>query len=455
MQVARELAHRINRVTYAGLSARVVTNAKAAILDTIAVTLAGSREEAPQWLLRVPGMSDPGPSLVFGCGRRTSALNAALVNGVSAHAMDFDDVNIALGGHPSAPIVPALIALAELIEATGRDLITAFVAGFETETRIARGVNFHHYEKGWHPTATLGIFGAAAACARLLKLTDEQIATALSIAASLASGVKANFGTMTKPLHVGHCARNGLFAALLAKEKFTANTQAFEHKQGFFQVFNGEGTFDCGRIFAGWADPFDIERPGIGIKLYPCCGSAHASIDGMISLAGRHDIGAADVERVDARIHARRLAHIDRPDPQSGLDAKFSVQYCLARALMERRVVVDHFEAEAFRDPSVRALMGRIRVEPYTNPPPDVGDHYAVDLTVTLRSGQKVSIRQERPCGRTPEDPTPPDRLKAKFETCAGRALPSATVSALHSMLAGLEDVGSVRDVIAEIAPPT
>jgi len=163
----------------------VVANAKVAILDTLGVMLAGSQEEAPRRLLRVPRRG-PRPSLVLGHDLRVSVLNAALVNGVSAHALDFDDVKIALGGHPSAPVVPALLALADVVEVAGTELITAFVAGFETATRIARAVNFHPYEKGWHPTATLGVFGAAAAAPRLMKLDNGQVAAALAIA-SLAS----------------------------------------------------------------------------------------------------------------------------------------------------------------------------------------------------------------------------------------------------------------------------
>lgn len=451
MELTREFANRISSMTYADFSPQVLHNAKVAILDTVGVTLAGSREEGPALLLRVPGLQEAGPSLVFGHGVRTSALNAALVNGTSAHAMDFDDVNIALGGHPSAPMVPALMALAEMTGATGRDLLTAFIAGFETETRLARGVNFHHYEKGWHPTATLGVFGVAAASARLLNLPPERIATALAIAASLASGIKSNFGSMTKPLHVGHCARSGLFAALLAQVSFTAKSDALEHKQGFLNVFNGAGNFDIARMFADWASPFDIERPGTGIKLYPCCGSTHASIDAAIALADPSPVDPADVERIDVRIHARRVPHINRPDPQSDLDAKFSVQYCIARALLERKVVVDHFENGAFDDPAVRQLMQKTHVEPYTNPPPDVGDHYAIELTVTLRSGKKLAMRRERPCGRAPDDPTPPDSLKAKFESCAARALDDVRTSRLYAALNDLENVASVRDVLREM----
>ncbi len=453
MATALEISARINSMRYKDIPQQAVANAKVAMLDTLGVMLAGSHQDATGLLLRIPGMAEQGPSLVFGHKLRTSALNAALINGLSAHALDFDDVNIAMGGHPSAPILPALLALSDMTaETTGRDLITAFVAGFETETRIARGVNFHHYEKGWHPTATLGIFGAVAACTRLLNLPVERTATAIAIAASLASGIKANFGTMTKPLHIGHCARNGLFAALLAKEGFTANPFALEHQHGFLNVFNGLGNYSIDKVLAEWALPLDIERPGPGIKLYPCCGSAHTSIDGMLTLVAQHDIDARQVERVTARIHARRLAHINRPNPRSELDAKFSVQYCLARCLLERRVVMSHFEGDAFKDPAARALMGRIAIESYVNPPPDQGDHYAVDLQVVLKSGDQFSLRQERPLGRRPEEPTPRERLNTKFDSCAQMVINNESASSIRLAIETLEEIVSVRSAISDAA---
>src|SRR5262252_6168173 len=225
MTIATELARRIRAFTYDGLPDAALEWAKTGILDTVGVTLAGSAEPCAQIMLRV--CTATGPALVFGSAQRVSVTDAALVNGVAAHALDFDDCNNTLGGHPSAPILPGLFALADTMPVSGRDFIAAYVAGFETETRIARAVNLHHYDKGWHPTATLGVFGAAAAASLLLALTEEQTATALAIAASLSSGLKANFGTMTKPLHIGRCAQNGMLAAMLAREGMTASHDAF------------------------------------------------------------------------------------------------------------------------------------------------------------------------------------------------------------------------------------
>src|SRR6201999_4606948 len=201
--------------------------------------------------------------------RKTSVLDATLVNGTASHALDYDDVAGVMGGHPSAMLVPSMIALGESLGSSGHDLVLAYVVGYETECRIARGVHFHHYDKGWHPTATLGIFGTVAAASRLLRLTIDQTAVALGLAASFASGLKANFGTMTKPLHVGQASRNGLFAAFMAQRGFTANAGAFEHKQGFLDVFNGPGTYDAGKMLGEWYAPPECEGPGEpGLKPY-------------------------------------------------------------------------------------------------------------------------------------------------------------------------------------------
>ena len=223
--LAHKIAERIHALRYEDVSALALEWTRHAFIDTVACTLAGMAEEAPHILMSVPGIAEaPGPSTIWATGRKTSVLDAALVNGTASHALDYDDVAGVMGGHPSAMLVPSMIALGESLGLSGRELTLAYVVGYEAECRIARGVHFHHYDKGWHPTATLGIFGTVAAAARLLNLTIDQTAVALGLAASFASGLKANFGTMTKPLHVGHASRNGLFAAFMAQRGFTAST---------------------------------------------------------------------------------------------------------------------------------------------------------------------------------------------------------------------------------------
>ncbi len=448
MTIAESLAEKIAAVTYDRLPAEAVHWAKVAITDTIGCTLAGSVEPCTRIIDRVTtaGASD-GPCLIFGTGRRVRPLDAALVNGTASHALDYDDVNGSMGGHPSVPLLPALFALADSRKVDGRAFIAAFVTGFETETRIGRGVHLHHYEKGWHPTATLGVFGATAACCRILGLPPERIAVALGLAASLAASVKANFGTMTKPLHVGHCSRSGLLAAMLAAEGFTANPGAFEHKQGFLMVFNGPGTFNADAILQDWGAPWDIVQPGVGIKQYPCCGSTHSAVDAMLMLVEEQNLLPAQVERVESWTHPRRLAHTDRPEPNTELEAKFSVQYCLARALTSRAVKLDHFSDASIHEPDVRALLGRVRSMPYPEATRDTSPAIGAEVRVTLKDGRVLTKAVSQARGRGSADPLPVDVLQSKFLDCCSRALPETTSRRLLEMLGGLETLDSVRSI--------
>jgi 2-methylcitrate dehydratase PrpD len=287
-----------------------------------------------------------------------------------------------------------------------------------------------------------------------LGLDRKRTAQALAIAASLACGIKANFGTMTKPLHVGHTARNGLFAAQLAREGFTANPAALEHSQGFLLVFNGAGNFDAQAILKDWGRPYDIVRPGLAVKQHPCCGSTHPAIDAMLLLRGEHDIVPAKVVRIDSWTHPRRLAHTDRPDPQSGLDAKFSVQYCLARALLGGRIVLEDFEGEAFREPAARTLMRHIHAAPHPEMNAAGGEHLGAEVRITFDDGRTIARRVGSALGRGPDNPLPPDALTGKFANCAARALPPAQVEQLQQRLLRLDQAGSLRAVVAAIATP-
>jgi 2-methylcitrate dehydratase PrpD len=332
LTLLQRLAQKVHAFEKRQVTKASIAQARACILDAIGVTLAGYPEPCTQILLKTPGVATaPGPALIFGSARRTSALDAALINGVASHALDFDDFSAIMGGHHSVPLVSTLFALTEERGGTGEDLIAAYVIGVEVEIRLARAVNFHHYDKGWHPTATLGVFGAAAAACHLMKLDLERTTMALCIAASLASGLKANFGTMTKPLHIGQCCRNGLFAALLAEEGFEAATDVFEHQQGFLNVFNGPGTFDTGKLFENWGMPLEIEAKSIALKQFPCCGSTHPAINMALQLRREDKVAAADISSIEVLPHGRRLRHTNTPHPQTPLEAKFSVQYVVAR----------------------------------------------------------------------------------------------------------------------------
>lgn len=445
--LAQFFGERVARLSYADLSAEAVGWARVGVLDTVGVTLAGAIE--PCATLLSSAISDAqGPAVVFGTRLKRHPLDAALINGTASHALDFDDCNNTLGGHPSVPVLPALFALADETGATGADFITAYVAGFEVETKLATCVHFHHYTKGWHPTSTLGVFGAAAACAKLMGLDAKGIATALALAASGSSGIKANFGTMTKPMHVGRCAREGLLAARLARAGFTANADdVFEHPQGFFEVYNGKGHYDPERGRRAWSDPLDILEPGIAIKQYPCCGSTHPAIDCAIDIAQQHRIAAQDIDRVDVWIHARRLQHTNRPHPVSGLDAKFSLQYVIARALTDGFVALEHFEGDAYRAPAINRLMERVHVAPYDDTQFHVDNHFGGEVVVVTRDGRRLHARVEQPLGRTSANPLPHDRLRRKFELCAARVLAPNAVQFAGDAIERLEALGDVREI--------
>ncbi len=445
MSIATGLAERVYSTTYESLPAETIDWAKIALLDYVGVTLAGSLETGPQLVERsFRNSGSSGQSLVFGRRRRTSASEAAVINGTSSHVLDFDDCSNTIGGHPSVSILPALIALGEQQHASGRDILVAYVAGYEVEARLGHAVNLHHYEKGWHPTATLGVFGCAAACAKLMGLNAAQTAYAIAIAASLASGIKANFGTMVKSLHVGHCARSGLFAAELAREGFDASALAFEHKQGFFNVFNGEGNYKAEKVLEAWGSPYDMLSPGIAIKQYPCCASTHPAIDATVQLVRKYDLRPELVERIETWTHKRRLQHTNRPDPETSLDAKFSVQYCVSRALMHGAVKLEHFQGDAHQDPALRQVLAKVRSEIYTDAqfPPE--NHYGAEVRLTTTDGRTYSAKVDQPHGRTAKNPLSPQMLKEKFEDCARRVLEAKAIARVYDLIEKAEDISDI-----------
>ena len=448
-----ELANRVLALAPDDLDAACVDAARTAITDTVAVTLLGSREASVARLRATLEPGRDGAAQVFGRAERASVLDAALVNGVASHALDFDDFTQEFGGHPSVPIVPGLLALAEARHASGRAFLTAYVAGVELETRIAHGVHFHHYEKGWHPTSTLGVFGAAGAAAHLIGLDVRRTAHALAIAASLSSGIKANFGTMTKPLHVGHCTRSGVHAALLAEQGFDSALDAFEHPHGFLEVYNGAGRYDTAAMLAPWYVPPRVVEPGISLKEFPCCGSTHPAIYMALRLRDEHGLDARDIERVRVLTHPRRLPHTDNPRPGSALEAKFSIQYCVARALLDGPPRLAHFEDDAAREPAVQALTARVEAGPDAQMARRDDCAFGAHVFVHLRDGRTLDARVEHMPGRGAAHPMSAAELRAKFVDCARRALPESTASALFDALGGLETAADVAD-LARLAAP-
>lgn len=439
-QVAAKLADHVCSFEKARVGAEMAARACAHVADTLAVTLAGAGAEAPQVMRAALGTGLSGTALVFGTALRAGTLDAALINATAAHALDLDDVSSAIGGHPSAPLVAPLFAVAEERGLSGEAILAGYVVGLEVETRLARAVHLHHYDKGWHPTATLGVFGAAAATAHLIGLDRAQTTTALAIAASSASGIKANFGTMTKALHVGRCARDGLMAALLAERGFTASAAALEHEQGFFNVFNGPDTYDMEPLLAEWTE-LAIAGSGLGFKQYACCRSAQPAIAVALEIAATSGFAPDAVARVDVRLPARGLRHTNNPDPHTALEAKFSVQYAVARALASGAVRLEDFEGDAVGDSRVQRLLKVTHAAPHPGMSARGPEDWAAEVIVTTHDGSRIVRSVDKPAA---EIVMTAAELQAKFHACAGRAIPATQAETLYEKLC---DLGSVTDI--------
>jgi 2-methylcitrate dehydratase PrpD len=451
--VLEQIAERIVSFDLKAITPQAIMLSRTAIIDTLGVTLAGAIEPCTTNLLRTPGVaSAPGICTIFGTAQKTSALDATFINGTASHALDYDDFSQPMGGHQSAPLVAPLMAIAEERGASGLELLQSYVVGIETEIRLARAVNFYHYDKGWHPTATLGVFGAAAAAGHLLKLNAKKQAIALAIAASFASGIKANFGTMVKPLHVGQCARNGLLAVLMADAGYDANPEALEHHQGFFNAFNGKGNYDASLIFENWANPLEVLSPSMGLKQFACCGSTHPAVTMALQLRQQETFSPQDIEKVDIMPHRRRLPHTNNPDPQTPLAAKFSVQYAVARALVDGAVRLDDFEGEAHFDSKVRAIMAKTTATPHPDMPDDSPDQFGAEVIVALKDGRTVSRRINSLVGRGGDYPLTSDELWEKFNDCAKRVLPANDIAALFAKLEKLEQIKNIRELTPFLA---
>src|SRR5687767_12241388 len=333
--------------------------AAAAVLDTVGVILAGASEPASQSVQRVVAAEGGAGCQVFGASASSSPTGAALANGTAAHALDYDDMCFVSLAHPSAPLVPAAFAAAEVARASGAALLDAYVVGFEIEGRLGALMNPQHYQRGWHCTSTLGTIGAAAAACRLLGLDALAAGHALAIAASEASGLKENFGTMVKPLHAGLAARNGVLAALLARDGMTASGVAIEGPQGFLRAMDSQDS-GIDAAIADLGSRWEILDTGITVKLYPSCAGTHPSLDLMLDVRRQHGFTAGDVERIDIDVDSITLTGLVYDRPATELDAKFSMPFCVAAAVVDGQVGLETFEVTRLTDPDVTSVMDRV-----------------------------------------------------------------------------------------------
>jgi 2-methylcitrate dehydratase PrpD len=443
--VSRVFAEFIAAQSWDTLSEEARELSKQAIADCIGGALAGLTEPPTKVVLELV-RTEPGDAPVWGTKLRTTERDAALVNGTMAHAHDIDDTNESMRGHPSAPVVPAVFAAAPAAQADGKAIITAYAVGVEIEAKLGRAMNMEHYERGWHTTLTLGSMGAAAAVANLLRLTPEQTACALAIAGSTAGGLRANFGTMTKPLHSGMAAQNGVLAARLAQGGMTANPDAIEAKEGFIDLFCGVDHVAVDKAVSGLGAPFDVVSPGIIYKLYPTCSLTHHVLDILLDGVRSGEIRKEAIQKVRCGIGYRCENTLPYHAPRTGLEGKFSMEYCVAAALHYGEVGFAQFTDEAVNAPGIEALYPKLDI--YIHP--ELRERESVfwdfaDIEILHEDGAVFRRRLSKPKGH-PENPLTWADLETKFRACADRTVGVAAASRAWDGLRRL-DALRARDI--------
>lgn len=444
MSVIEQLAAYASAESFDKLPEATVRAARRAILDTLGVTLAGSVEPTAQRVRAlIAHRLAAAEATLAGTALRASIEDAALANGTAAHALDYDDVQQSLSGHPSAPILAAVLAVAERERASGPALLLAFVVGVEIESKLGRALNPAHYEVGWHATSTLGVFGAAAATAKLLGLSADHMVHALAIAGSMASGIKANFGTDCKPLHVGHAARCGIEAASLAAAGFTGNPGALEHGDGFGSTHGGGSKPVWELATLGLGAPHEVADPGIGVKRFPACASTHQSLDAVLALAEEHAIEPAGVEAVECAVNYMAPHQLIYDRAETGLQGKFSMAYCVSVALLDRTVGLAQFVDERVNRADVQAFMPKVRmfVHPEQTTRESLPGRFS-EVTITLKDGRRLQRRVARAKGQ-PTNPLTDAELETKFRDCVARVLSPAQT---EELLAAIQTIETLKD---------
>jgi len=439
--ITRRLAANAAALRYDHLPAEVVFVTKHCLLDWLGVTIAGAQEPLTRMLADHVAEEGGGRhATLIGLGGMVSVGQASLVNGSAGHALDYDDVLRWLNGHPSAPVMPAILALAEHRGASGRALIEAFVAGVETESRIGIMMGEGHYAKGWHATATIGHFGAAAGAARLLGLDAAQTAIAFGIAGTQAAGLKAMFGTMCKPMHAGKAAQNGLFAAQMAARGFTSRDDVLETSQGFGDTQTD--TFAAGAALDGLGERFLL--PESRFKYHAACYGAHGPIDAASQARANAAFDADGIERIEIRVQARNLRVCNIQTPATGLEAKFSLRFTVALALLGINTGrLDTFDDAIVTRVDAMALCEKARVVGID----DMARNEA-EIIVHQRGGTVVRGHADLTEPVTDLDATWA-RLRAKFEGLAEPLVGARKTETMLDFIGDLENAPSLAPLLA------
>jgi 2-methylcitrate dehydratase PrpD len=443
--VTSDISEFISRVAIANAPMKVRETAKLHLIDGLATMIAGSDDGASRAIRNyIRTLDGKGEATVIGTAAKFAAQQAALANGVQGHVLDYDDTQLATLSsrpfgqqtHPTTPVLASALALAEKLRCTGAHFLTAYIVGVEVACRLGDAVSPRHYLDGFHPTGTFGTFGAAAACSHLLHLDKEHCAWALGIAGTLASGVRGNRGTMTKSLNAGRAAENGVMAALLARQGFTASKNILEDAMGYFSAAC-RNQYDPKLLFFG--KPFFFAKPGIAIKLYPCAVVMHPLLDLLLSLVQRHDIRSDTIERVQVTMSSQSALPLVYKQPENSLQAKFSLPFAVAVALADRAAGLEQYTERKVKDPRVAALMEKtdlVAAKTTRNGPAMV--------RIILKGG---TIFHGKAAKAQSSDVLSRPKIEEKFRQCAAIKLTPRMIRGLLSYLWSIEELKSVGGI--------
>lgn len=442
MNITRELCEGVGRVRFEEIPADAIAEAKLCLVDWLGVTLGGANEPLTRILIEVTGaLGGKKQSSIIGHPQKTSTLYAALINGSASHALDFDDVHFQMMGHPTVPVMPALLALAETQKSNGKDFLTAFVLGFEAECRIGSSVLPFHYQQGWHATSTIGRFGAAVACAKLLGLDTEKMTFAVGIAGTQAAGLKQVFGTMTKPFHAGKAAADGLLSALLAEKGFTCSEDILAGETGFCKVLSPDCNPDL--IPQDFGKSYAINN--VMFKRHASCFETHPTIDAALGL--RKHVKLDEIKEVLVRAVPVALEIAGKPEPRTGLEGKFSLAYCAALALADGQTSEDHFTDEKVLSERLVSLRKKTKVT--------ASDDFGLtQAEVTIRTADGREFKSVADTMDLNSDKQRrKDDLIRKFHSFADRLLPAGRADSIIQFVEELEAQRNLAKLLSLCRP--
>jgi 2-methylcitrate dehydratase PrpD len=445
--ITARLADFIESTEMSDIPGHVIQTAKLLVSDFLGVATAGSVEPSARIIQEVISeQGGNGKTTVIGTDMRSHATWSSLANGISGHTVDYDDVSQPMYGHPTTAVLPAALAIGELLDIGGSELLKSYILGLEVAVKLSYAMNPAHYEHGWHSTCTLGSLGSTVAAAKLLGLKGPQLRAALALGASQAGGLQQNFGTMIKPFHAGRAAQNGVLAAILAKKGWTGDQDILESPLGFFHVFCGEGRYDGQKSVDMLGSPFDIEQPGIILKKFPSCAFSHPAIDAALLIARDPQYEPAATERVEGHIHALADQILIHRNPQTGLEAKFSLEACIALALVDGKVGRKSFTDEMVSSNAVKEMTARVerKIVPGAQKGPEAFGPATVK--VYLKSGRKLEARVEKARGN-PENPMSQQEVEDKYLDCCSGILTERSIDRSLSLLADLDNLETIGEL--------